>query len=68
MDKEWLAILRCPVTREKLREEGEWLVSEGTGVKYPIRDGVPVLLLDEAVVPNGVGSVEELMAKTNGKT
>ena len=67
MDQELLAILRCPVTRETLREEGEWLVSEPTGVKYPIRDGVPVLLLDEAVVPEGAGSVEELMKRADAK-
>jgi len=42
--------LVCPVTRRPLRLDettGE-LVSEAAGLAYPIRDGVPVLLVEEA--------------------
>ena len=42
--------LVCPVTREPLRydEEAGELVSEAAGLAYPIRDGVPVMLVEEA--------------------
>lgn len=50
LDPELLAILVCPVTRTPLRydaEAGE-LVSEAAGLAYPVRDGVPVMLVEEA--------------------
>lgn len=42
--------LVCPATRTPLRydEARQELVSESAGVAYPIRDGVPVLLIEEA--------------------
>lgn len=47
---ELLAKLVCPVTRTPLRlDEGrQELVSEAAGLAYPIRNGVPVLLVREA--------------------
>ena len=45
-----LSILVCPVTRTPLRydrDAGE-LVSGAAGVAYPVRDGVPVMLIEEA--------------------
>ena len=50
MRDELLAILVCPVTRTALRwdEERQELVSEAAGVAYPVRDGVPVMLIEEA--------------------
>ncbi|RJF93311.1 Trm112 family protein [Sphingomonas cavernae] len=49
-DQALLAILVCPVTRQKLRYDAERneLVSEAAGLAYPIRDGVPVMLVEEA--------------------
>lgn len=42
--------LVCPVTRQPLvyDEATQELVSAAAGVAYPIRDGVPVLLIEEA--------------------
>ena len=42
--------LVCPATRTPLRydEARQELVSEEAGLAYPIRDGVPVLLIEEA--------------------
>ena len=42
--------LVCPVTRQPLRYDAarQELVSEAAGVAYPVRDGVPVMLEDEA--------------------
>ena len=50
LDPELLAVLVCPVTRGPLRydEERQELVSETAGLAYPIREGVPVMLVEEA--------------------
>lgn len=53
-----LEILRCPVTRSRLRQDGDWLVAEVGGLAYPVRDGIPVMLPEEARLPNGVESLE----------
>lgn len=50
LDPRLLEILVCPVTRTKLRcdaKAGE-LVSEAARLAYPIRDGIPVMLAEEA--------------------
>ena len=55
-----LNILRCPLTRSPLKLEGETLVAERGGLRYPIRNGIPVLLVEEAELPAGVASLDEL--------
>lgn len=50
VDPRLLEILVCPLTKGPLRldrAQGE-LVSERAGLAYPIRDGIPVMLPDEA--------------------
>lgn len=47
--KELLEILACPKCKGPLRHEEGCLVCRACGLKYPIRDGIPVLLVDEAV-------------------
>ena len=45
-----LAKLVCPVTRTPLRydREAQELISDAAGLAFPIRDGVPVMLVEEA--------------------
>jgi uncharacterized protein YbaR (Trm112 family) len=45
-----LSKLVCPVTRTPLRydEAADELISDAAGLAYPIRDGVPVMLPEEA--------------------
>jgi uncharacterized protein len=52
IDPQLLAILVCPVTRTPLiyDEAAQELISEAAGVAYPIRQGVPVMLIEEARV------------------
>ena len=64
MDLRLLELVVCPITHSKLRLEGEELVSEVGGVRYPIREGLPVLLPEAARLPSGV-KVEELRARRN---
>ena len=59
IDPELLKILVCPLTRSPLTVEGDFLVGSVGGLRYPIRDGIPVLLIDEAKLPEGIASLDE---------
>ncbi len=48
IDKELLEILACPVCKTTVVEREERLVCTQCGRRYPIRDGIPVMLVDEA--------------------
>ncbi len=63
VDPELLEILRCPLTRSRLKPDGEFLVAEVGGLGYPVRDGIPVMLMEEARLPEGVASLAELKEK-----
>jgi hypothetical protein len=62
LDAELLELLACPSPdhaplREETHEDAEVLVCSYCASRYPIEDGIPVLLLDEAVPgPNGIGN------------
>lgn len=47
LDPELVAILVCPVCHQPLCEERDWLVCEPCRRRYPVRDGIPVLLVEE---------------------
>ena len=50
IDKNILDILVCPVTKEKLvyDEKRDSLISESARLSYPIRNGIPIMLPEEA--------------------
>ena len=50
VDPKLLEILVCPLTKGPLRydREAQELVSEQAGLAYPIRDGIPIMLIEEA--------------------
>jgi uncharacterized protein len=50
VDPKLLEILVCPLTKGPLRYDAEAneLISEKAGLAYPIRDGIPIMLVDEA--------------------
>ena len=50
MDKKLLDILVCPVTKGPLiyDQEKQELISKSARLAYPIRDGIPVMLEEEA--------------------
>lgn len=50
IDADLLAILVCPATRTPLRydADAQELISDVAGLAFPVRDGVPVLLIEEA--------------------
>ena len=49
--KELLDVLACPLCKEPVKLEEEKLVCTKCGRRYPIRDGIPVMLVEEAEVP-----------------
>jgi uncharacterized protein YbaR (Trm112 family) len=50
IDPRLLELLVCPLTKGPLRwdRQRNELVSEQAGLAYPIRDGIPIMLVDEA--------------------
>lgn len=52
IDKELLDILACPLCKTEVKEEGETLVCVKCGRIYPVREGIPVMLAEEATQPN----------------
>ena len=51
IDKDLLEILACPLCKEPVELEEERLVCVKCGRRYPIRDGIPVMLAEEAEMP-----------------
>ncbi len=58
-----LSRLRCPLSGSPLRQEGDELISDVSGLRYPVRDGIPCLLMEEATLPAGAASLDELKKK-----
>lgn len=50
VDPKLLDILVCPLSKSRLSydRERQELISEQAGLAYPIRDGIPIMLVDEA--------------------
>ncbi len=51
LDKELLEILACPKCKGdvELDSSGKWILCKKCGIKYPVRDDIPVMLIEEAV-------------------
>ena len=50
IDERLLEILACPACKGKVRldEQSERIVCDACGKRYPVRDGIPVMLIEEA--------------------
>ena len=48
MDKELLKILACPVCKAGVKEQEGKIVCTICGRKYPIKEGIPIMLVEEA--------------------
>ncbi len=64
IDAELLRIMVCPATHAPLVQVGDWLYSTdpATRRKYPIRDGIPIMLIDESEVADQ-GEFNRVMAE-----
>ena len=48
VDERLLKILVCPQCKQDIRLEEDTLICDKCRLKYPIRDGIPIMLIDEA--------------------
>jgi uncharacterized protein YbaR (Trm112 family) len=55
IDETLAAVLVCPVDRSDLEQDvdNEQLVCTSCGRRYPVRDGIPIMLIEEAETPSG---------------
>lgn len=51
IDDKLLEILACPACKNAVRLAGEKIVCTKCGRKYPIKDDIPIMLIDEAELP-----------------
>jgi len=54
IDKELLDILACPACKADVKAENDKIVCVSCGRRYPVREGIPVMLIDEAELPKKV--------------
>lgn len=52
IDKELLEILACPLCKTEVQLEGEKIVCTRCGRRYPIKDDIPIMLVEEAETPD----------------
>ncbi len=60
VDPELLKILVCPMGHAELKLEEGYLICTRCGPKFKIEDGIPVMLMEDAVLPEGVSRIEDL--------
>ncbi|MFC2149570.1 Trm112 family protein [Candidatus Auribacterota bacterium] len=53
VDKELLEIMACPECKSEVKLEGDKIICTNPecGLRYPIRDGIPIMLVEEAEKP-----------------
>ena len=51
IDPALLEILACPACKTEVKLQGDRLICTRCGRRYPIRDGIPVMLIEEAEQP-----------------
>jgi uncharacterized protein len=63
-----IEILRCPLDpRQGLTLEGDRLICQRCAVVYKIKDGFPILVADEAELPAGCNSLDQLPCQREKK-
>jgi uncharacterized protein YbaR (Trm112 family) len=57
---ELLEILVCPMGRSELELDGDRLICKRCGPVFAIKDGIPIMLIEEAELPEGCASIQDL--------
>ena len=60
MDESILEYICCPIGKAPLIYRTDFLECSGCGAKFPILDNIPSLIIEEAILPEGVSSITEL--------
>ena len=55
-----LELLVCPLGKAELRLENNTLICTRCGPAFKIEDGIPIMLIDEAKLPDGIEEIEDL--------
>lgn len=69
ISQDLLDILRCPLdpSRTRLRLQQDCLECERCALRFLIKDGFPVLVVEEAVLPAGCESISQLPCQRESK-
>jgi uncharacterized protein YbaR (Trm112 family) len=69
ISQELLDILRCPLdpSHTRLGLEGDHLVCQRCRLQFKIKDGFPVLVVEEAELPPGCGALDQLPCQREPK-
>ena len=67
LPKDLLDLLVCPIGKKPLRVEGDLLVCTECGAGFRVTDGIPNMLIEEAVLPEGIRDAKELRCHTEDK-
>ncbi|GAF87004.1 unnamed protein product [marine sediment metagenome] len=59
IDEKLLEILACPACKGPIKLQDDWIVCQECGRRYPIRDGIPIMLIEEAEQPDAGGGEED---------
>jgi uncharacterized protein YbaR (Trm112 family) len=65
-NEELLAILVCPMGKAPLRREGDWLICTRCGPRFEIKDEIPNMLIEEAELPRGCATINDLECVREG--
>lgn len=62
ISQDLLDILRCPMdpSNTRLTLEGDHLICQRCALKFKIKDGLPILVAEEAELPSGCASLDQL--------
>lgn len=55
IDKDLLQIIACPVCTGNLKDENDFLLCTDCRRRYPVKEGIPVLLEEEALLSDEEG-------------
>ena len=63
-----LEILVCPMGKSELELDGDRLICKRCGPVFAIKDGIPIMLIEEAQLPEGCNSIQDLPCVKSGDT
>ena len=52
IDEKLLEILACPACKGDVKLEEERITCKNCGRKYPVKDGIPIMLIEESIGTN----------------
>ena len=59
-DVKYIDDLVCPIGKYPLKVTGDMLECTNCGAKFPVKEGIPLLLIDDALLPEGIKEISEL--------